>query len=1421
MKMKGTNMKHSFAPITSLVYCVIVNVPSFCLAGEAVEARVVRHPAAAEATGHYTPNRAPLAPTMFMKLPLGSIAPRGWLRGQLELDAVGIPGRLEEISQFLKFDNCGWVNPDKFGYEELPYWLRGYLSLAYTLQDEKLIAHARKWVEAIIATRQPDGFFGPKMLRSVEKGKTESFPHMCVIYALCSYYEATGDRRALDLVAGFYRWLGRQPELYFKTGWGGTRWSEHLHGIYWTYNRTGEPWLLELAQQIHQRTADWTTTLPTAHNVNFAQGFREPGEFWLQAKDRKLLDAVEEHYRRVMDVHGQFPGGGFAGDEGRRPGFVDPRQGFETCGFIEFMLSDEIMTRISGDPIWSDRCEEIAFNSLPTALTPDHRGLHYITSANSVELSKTGKKLGQFGNGDFPMQAYGPSPHGYRCCPHNYGMAWPYFTESLWLATADRGLCVSLYAPCEVKAKVADGTEVAIVEETDYPFGDQVTLRLSAPRAVNFPLWLRVPGWCEKAAVKINGAPVEVETAPKSYIILGREWHDGDIVTLQMPMRVAMRTWPRNRNAVSVDYGPLTFSLAIREKWTRYGPEKNPAWPGSEVFAESPWNYGLVADQKFEVVRKPGPLAANPFAHDGVPISMLAKARRIPSWQADVDGVVGPLQQSPARTCEPVEDVTLVPMGAARLRITSFPTVTEGSDGHVWQAPPRCVAKAAGSFAELPWMPQVLFYGIEPASSHDQTVPRFTWWNHKGSREWFRYKLPKPVRVSAVAVYWFDDQGQKDWYAGSGEFAVPKSWSLEYNDGNTWRPATPTGEFGTARDRYNRVEFTPVVTAALRLMVQLHPQRSAGLYAWKVFDGQTQLVPTTSAAAEQMLATGVAMPAAEGAAAAETWLKPELLSDIKDGRSIALWRDDAGGCNDARASSPDTAPTLVRNAIRGHAVAHFDAAKKQSLAFARCIEDDFAIAVVFRSQQGVGTARGFFQGAALVQGEIGGETDDFGISLNAKGEVLAGTGQPDRSIASPPGVNDGKPHLAVFTRIKAAGALTLFVDGKQVATGKGGTQSLTAPERLFLGADRSNHNHFTGDIGEVVLYTHALHDAQRKSLEQQLLVRWGIEALQSDSPKAAAAAVAPTPCTPLDFQYTEGQTAPRNEVRDPCIIREGDTYYLVFTMYPFRNRDAKHFQEPNQGGSPGIALYSSRDLKAWKFENWLVKSADLPETCPYKNRFWAPEIHEHAGKFYLIFTADNWLKNEYNPAGRWGSAGWAFVGVADKITGPYEHITWIRGAGCDTTLFGDSDGRTYAFIPRGDIDVQEIDLAGIAHGEVKLLGKPQRIVAADNSDIGVAAKPEYLEGPWVEKIGAKYCLFYAEIYRDKHFPDWLGYWTGVAYADTPLGPWKKDTRGKIFLGGHLAVFEGPDNRKWFSYRGESSDAAHGTLCIAPVNLEQP
>jgi beta-xylosidase len=227
----------------------------------------------------------------------------------------------------------------------------------------------------------------------------------------------------------------------------------------------------------------------------------------------------------------------------------------------------------------------------------------------------------------------------------------------------------------------------------------------------------------------------------------------------------------------------------------------------------------------------------------------------------------------------------------------------------------------------------------------------------------------------------------------------------------------------------------------------------------------------------------------------------------------------------------------------------------------------------------------------------------------------------------------------------------------------------------------------------------------------------------------------------------------------------------------------------------------------------------LPEDCPYKHRFWAPEIHKIKGRFYLIFTADNWNKDAYNKGGKIGSYV-AFVGVADKVTGPYEHITWLKGAGCDSTLFADDDGKTYAIMPFGDEFIQEVDLSGIDRGNIKLVGERTRIVTRDNSDVGKKTSPDYMEGPWMIKRNGKYVLFTGSPYREKKGEAVgtrdlaSGYWVGAAVADHVLGPYKKEPQ--VFLGGHITVFTGPDDKGWLSYRGESGGKAQGRLCIDPI-----
>ncbi|MDT5041237.1 MAG: hypothetical protein QOE51_2222 [Actinoplanes sp.] len=633
---------------------------------------VITGGAAEAAASGYVVNRSPLRPDALIRLAPGAVKAGGWIATQLGYQLNGINGRMTDISHFLQYDNTGWIHPTLSGWEEPSYWLKGFSSLGYVTGDSRVQNETLKWVNGVLATQAADGYFGPTGLRTSLSGGPDFWPHMPMLHAIRTFQEFTGDSRVLPFFTRFFQFVNRAPLSAFNQSWGAQRWADTIEVVFWTYNRTGDTFLLDLVRKIHANSANYLNNLPTLHNVNLAQGFREPAVYSVLSGDAAHRQASYADYNSIMSAYGQFSGGGFAGDENARPGFGDPRQGFETCGIVEFMLSHEIMGRITGDPIWADRVEELAFNLLPAGLDQKQKGIHYVTSANSIALINRAGSQRQFDNG-FPMQSYMLGIDNYRCCPHNYGMGWPYYVEEMWAATPDNGLVAQLHGPSTVTAKVADGTVVTIGAATSYPFSDTITYTVNTPKALTFPLYLRIPQWCPAPALTVNGAAATVAAGP-SYAKISRTWTSGDQVVLRLPMQAKVKTWGSNHNSVSVGFGALSFSLAITENWSTIGGSA--AWPTTEVRPGSAWNYGLTLDG-FAVTTGLGN-ANDPFTPANAPIRITTNARKIDGWQADSDTIVTPLQDSPTPSSAAVEQVTLIPMGAARLRITSFPTIGSG-----------------------------------------------------------------------------------------------------------------------------------------------------------------------------------------------------------------------------------------------------------------------------------------------------------------------------------------------------------------------------------------------------------------------------------------------------------------------------------------------------------------------------------------------------------------------------------------------------------------------------------------------------------------------------------------------------------------------------------------------------------------------
>lgn len=636
----------------------------------------------------YVNNRAPLPANPFIKLPVNAIQPRGWVGEYLIRQKQGLCGQLGEISDWLDKKGNAWIEKGgSHGWEEVPYWLRGYSNLAYVLNDKAMLDETKFWVEAILNSAQEDGYFGP--VNENRDGRRELWANMLALQILQDYYDYSGDARVLNVMKGYFKWeLNYPKEKFLRDYWENSRGGDNLLSVIWLYNRTGEAWLLELAKKIHECTADWMqeSGLPNWHNVNVAECFREPAEYYLVSKDPKALKATYNDYHLIRRIYGQVPGGMFGSDENCRHGYIDPRQGTETCGFVEQMLSDEILMAQTGDLLWMENLEDVAFNSYPAALTEDMRALRYLTCPNMVQSDSKNHNPGVDNSGPF----FSMNPFSSRCCQHNHAMGWPYYAQNLVLASADGGVALLIYADCQAKVKVAGGQEVTIDEQTHYPFSEDIHVTVGGLKknaTATFPLYLRIPTWTQGAHVTVNGRTVECQLR-QGLLRIQHEWKNGDEVKLHFPMRLTKRTWALNKNSISVDYGPLTMSLQIKERYeqkdsrtTAIGDSHWQAnadaskWPTFEIYADSPWNYALYDNlTSMKVERLEWPANNYPFSQQTVPLCVKARGARVEGWGQDATGLCQILPDADAPRGR-MENITLIPMGAARLRISAFPPI--------------------------------------------------------------------------------------------------------------------------------------------------------------------------------------------------------------------------------------------------------------------------------------------------------------------------------------------------------------------------------------------------------------------------------------------------------------------------------------------------------------------------------------------------------------------------------------------------------------------------------------------------------------------------------------------------------------------------------------------------------------------------
>ena len=649
---------------------------------------------------NYKSNPEPLLPNAYIRLPLGAVRPSGWLKSQLEVQAAGLTGNLEDFWPDLL--NSAWHGGDGDAWERGPYYLDGLVPLAYLLEDKNLINKTNKWIEKIIASSNDTGWYGPSQNK-------DRWPLAVANKVLMQYYEATGDRRAIDVLTKYFRYLHDSPPDWPDSEWRGLRAMENAVTGYWLYRQTGEKWILETIESIQKNCYDWTSyyekfpydsaavadkKIPylgasglTAHSVNNGMGIKYPGLWYQQSKDDRFRKAVYSGLEKYDRNHGQT-GGRFSGDEHLSGN--SPNQGTELCLVVEYMYSLEELYEVLGDNRFADRLEYLTYNALPGTTTPDMWSHQFDQQSNQVLVSVAKRVWSD--NGDY-SNIYGFIPN-YGCCLANMHQGWPKFVEAMWMATNDNGLALVAYGPSVVKARVGKGKEVTISEETEYPFSGKVKLTIGTEESVRFPIELRIPGWAD--SVTINYKKKTVVAKGGSHFRINEKWEKGDQITLDIPLE--LRTEKRYNNSLSLLRGPLYFSLRIAKEYKsvkinydNFGYKGSVDW---EIYPKSEWNYGLLIDKQnitLGLKINQNSIGKYPFVDKGdmiwsadsgkyfpatseAPLVITARGIRIPEWTMKNNSADLP-PFSPVKPEGDPEIITLVPYGCTRLRITEFPVM--------------------------------------------------------------------------------------------------------------------------------------------------------------------------------------------------------------------------------------------------------------------------------------------------------------------------------------------------------------------------------------------------------------------------------------------------------------------------------------------------------------------------------------------------------------------------------------------------------------------------------------------------------------------------------------------------------------------------------------------------------------------------
>jgi hypothetical protein len=509
--------------------------------------------------------------------------------------------------------------------------------------------------------------------------------------------------------------------------------------------------------------------------------------------DEALLQALNKLWEDVVYRKMYLTGGiGSTGAwEGFGPAYHLPNASAyaETCASIANAFWNYRMFLLHGEAKYLDVFERLIYNGILSGIALSGDRFFY---ANP---------LASFG------QHERSSWFGCACCPPNLVRFIPQLGQYVYATSGDR-LYVNLYAQSRSQVQM-DDLEVELKQETEYPWKGDIKIRVNPASPDDFTIMLRIPGWSlgkpvpgdlyyypdkfeQQPLVKVNGQEIPL-TLENGFLPITKDWQPGDLIKISLPVEprrvLANEKVKDNLGLVAIERGPVVYCA----EWVdNNGRVSNLLLPDEASFSceyRGDFLGGLVmvkAGGRAYELKKEQPVIKEQDIHF-IPYYAWAHRGRgeMAVWLAREESKVRPTPE---------------PSLASKAKV-------EASPG----------ARGVGFINDQ----------YEPENSNDHSIGYLHWWPKKGTTEWVSYVFPAPVKISEVAVYWFDDTGQ-------GECRVPESWKVYYKKGNEWVEVKSKGTYGVEKDKYNVVKFSPVTTTALKLELKMQKDFSAGLQEWKV-----------------------------------------------------------------------------------------------------------------------------------------------------------------------------------------------------------------------------------------------------------------------------------------------------------------------------------------------------------------------------------------------------------------------------------------------------------------------------------------------------------------------------------------------------------------------------------------------------------